>query len=141
MSEVKKLYYKAADGTAEGVVYGDTEGIHDYNLGERLGPEGEPGLPEDKNEPVDLLNDAYDAICIKSAREVRRQADNKCLEAMNRICDAMMVVCARMDELQRLTMRDEGLASFAEEMAALGDSLAKIRTSMESAPMFTGYGV
>lgn len=140
MSETKKLYYKAVDGTAEGVVYGDAEGIHDYNLGERLGPEGEPGLPEDKNEPVDLLNEAYDAICIKSAREVRRQADNKCLEAMNRICDGMMVVCARMEALQPFP-DDEELASLAEEMAALGDSLAKIRTSMERAPMFTGYGV
>ena len=140
MSEVKKLYYKAVDGSVEGVVYGDAEGIHDYNLGERLGVEGEPGLPEDKNEPVDLLNDAYDAICIKSAREVRRQADNKCLEAMNRICDGMMVICARMEALQPFP-DDEGLASIAEEMAALGDSLAKIRTSMESAPVFTGYGV
>jgi|GEM_PF-4422641 len=140
MSETKKLHYKAVDGTAEGVVYGDAEGIHDYNLGERLGPEGEPGLPEDKNEPVDLLNEAYDAICIKSAREVRRQADNKCLEAMNRICDAMTLVCARMEALQPFP-DVEGLASLAEEMAALGDSLAKIRKSMESAPMFTGYCV
>lgn len=140
MSEVKKLYYKAVDGTAEGVVYGDAEGIYDYNLGERLGTEGEPGLPEDKNEPVDLLNEAYDAICIKSAREVRRQADDKCLEAMNRICDAMMMVCAKMEELQPFPA-DEGLDYLAEKMAALGDSLAKIRTSMESAPMFTGYGV
>lgn len=140
MSEGKKLYYRAVDGTAEGVVYGDAEGIHDYNLGERLGPEGEPGLPEDKNEPVDLLNDAYDAICIKSAREVRRQADSKCLEAMNRICDAMMVICARMEELQPVH-GDEEIASLAKEMAALGDNLAKIRTSMESAPMFTWYGV
>lgn len=140
MSEVKKLYYKAVDGSAEGVVYGDAEGIHDYNLGERLGPEGETGLPEDKNEPVDLLNEAYDAICIKSAREVRRQADNKCIEAMCRICDAMTLVCARMEELQPFP-NDEDLASLGEEMAALGDSLAKIRKSMESAPMFTGYAV
>lgn len=140
MSETKKLYYKAVDGTAEGVVFGDEEGIHDYNLGERLGQEGEPGLPEDKNEPVDLLNDEYDAICIKSAREVRRQADNKCLEAMNRICDAMMMVCAKMEELQPFPT-DEGLDYLAEKMAALGDSLAKIRTSMESAHMFTWYGV
>ena len=137
MSENEKRYRVEYDGI---IFEGKDDGIHDYNLGERLGPEGEPGLPEDKNEPVDLLNDAYEAICIKSAREVRRQADNKCLEAMNRICDAMMMVCAKMEELQPFPA-DEGLDYLAEKMAALGDSLAKIRTSMESAPMFTGYGV
>lgn len=114
--------------------------IYDIGIGERLGTKGEPGLPEDKNEPVDLLNEAYDAICIKSAREVRRQADNKCLEAMCRICDAMTLVCARMETLQTFPNDDE-IALLGEEMAAMGDSLAKIRTSMESAPMFTGNAV
>lgn len=140
MSEVKKLYYKAVDGTAEGVVYGDAECIHDYNLGERLGPEGEPGLPEDKNEPVDLLNDAYEAICIKSAREVRRQADSKCVDAMCMICDSMKLAYEKMDSLKAFAV-DSRFVELAKEMAALSDSLAKIRTSMESAPVFTGYGV
>lgn len=140
MSKTKKLYYKAVDGTAEGVVYGDAEGIHDYNLGERLGQEGEPGLPEDKNEPVDLLNDAYDAICIKSAREVRRQADSKCVDAMCMICDSMKLAYEKMDSLKAFAV-DSRFVGLAEEMAALGDSLAKIRTSMESAPVFTGYCV
>lgn len=110
----------------------EMQGIHDIGIGERLGAKGEPGLPEDKNEPVDLLNDAHDAICIKSAIEARRQADNKCLEAICRICDAMTLVCARMEALQPFP-DDKELTSLGEEMAEMGESLAKIRTSMENA--------
>lgn len=126
MNEGKRLFVKSVDGTLEATVFGDSQdGNHDIDIGERLGSEGEPGLPEDKNEPVDLLNDAYDAICIKSAIEARRQADNKCLEAICRNCDAMTLVCARMEALQPFP-DDEELASLGEEMAEMGDSLAKI---------------
>lgn len=137
MSENEKSYRIECEGI---IFEGKDDGIHDYNLGERLGLEGEPGLPEDKNEPVDLLNDAYDAICIKSAREVRRQADSKCVDAMCMICDSMKLAYEKMDSLKAFAV-DSRFVELAEEMATLGDSLAKIRTSMESTPMFTGYGV
>lgn len=143
MSESKGIESRTPDGKVIGEMTCEREeaqGIHDIGIGEKLGPKGEPGLPEDKNEPVDLLNDAYEEICIKSAREARRQADNKCLEAICRICDAMTMVCARMEELQPFS-NDEELASLGEEMAEMGNSLAKIRTSMESAPVYMGYAV
>lgn len=128
MREGKKLYYKAVDGTAEGVVYGDAEGIHDYNLGERLGPEGEPGIPEDKNEPVDLLHEAakeYNAR-FKGKYETNKQADIRCLDAMCRICDAMMVVAAALEDKVFRPTPDE-MEKLAGRMAKLGTAMAEIR--------------
>ena len=129
------IYWKAVDGTASGVIPGADEGIHDYGIGEEP---GEPGEPGDVRDPADLLNDEYKKICIKSAKESRRMADSKCVDAMCMICDSMKLAYEKMDSLKAFTV-DSRFVELTKEMAALGDSIAKIRTSMDSTPPFTGY--
>ena len=129
------MYWKAVDGTASGVIPGADEGIHDYRIGEEP---GEPGEPGDVRDPADLLNDEYKKICIKSAKESRRMADGKCVDAMCMICDSMKLAYEKMDSLKAFAV-DSRFVELTKEMAALGDSIAKIRTSMNSTPPFTGY--
>lgn len=129
------IYWKAVDGTASGVIPGADEGIHDYGIGEEP---GEPGEPGDVRDPADLLNDEYKKICIKSAKGSRRMADSKCVDAMCMICDSMKLAYEKMDSLKAFTV-DPRFVELTKEMAALGDSIAKIRTSMDSTPPFTGY--
>lgn len=130
-----EIYWKDVDGTASGVIPGADEGIHDYGIGEEP---GEPGEPGDVRDPADLLNDEYKKICIKSAKESRRMADSKCVDAMCMICDSMKLAYEKMDSLKAFTV-DSRFVELTKEMAALGDSIAKIRTSMNSTPPFTGY--
>ena len=125
MSENEKRYRVEYDGI---IFEGKDDGIHDYNLGERLGPEGEPGLPEDKNEPVDLLHESakeYKAY-FKGKHETKKQADIRCLDAMSRICDAMMVVAAALGDKVFKPTPDE-MEKLAGRMAELGTAMAEIR--------------
>lgn len=130
------MYWKNVDGTASGVIPGADEGIHDYGIGEEP---GEPGEPGDVRDPADLLNDEYKKTCIKRAQESRRMADSKCVDAMCMICDGMKLVYEQMNGLKMFRCGEE-FVKLAAEMTAMGDSIAKIRTSMESAPRFTGWG-
>lgn len=103
----------------------------DTQAPERGRPMNEATLPADINEPVDLLGEAakeYNEY-FKGKNAARKQADCKCLEAMYRICDAMMVVTAALEDKNFKRTPDE-IEKLAGRMAELGKAMAEIRGRM-----------